>query len=146
MFGLAKEFTVVGVCLAVPIAWFALRSRRREKRLLTERGEQAPADFTAQFATESEQHAAKFAFDMLRCMTATGRMPRLDREDQLSGPPLFLVPDDLAEEIEQLCERLDICTALDPDAMAALYQSRTAAQLVSALAHFIEQQLAGTRH
>jgi len=146
MFSVAEDFTVVSVCLAVPIAWFALRSRWREKRLLAERGEQAPADFTAQFATESKQHAARFAFEMLRRMTATGRMPRLDREDRLSGPPLFLVPDDLAEEIEQLCQQLEICTALDPDTESALYESRTPAQLVSALAHFIEQQPAGARH
>ena len=96
IFSLAKDFTVVSVCFAVPIAWFAVRSRKREKRLLAERGEQAPADFAAQFATESERHAASFAFETLRRMTATGRMPRLDREDQLNGSPLFLVPDDLA--------------------------------------------------
>jgi len=58
----------------------------------------------------------------------------------LSGPPLFLVPDDLTEQIEELCEELDICTALDPDAKNALYSSNSVAELVSALARFIEQQ------
>ena len=58
----------------------------------------------------------------------------------MSGPPLFLVPDDLTEQIEELCEEFDICTALDPDAKSALHSSNTVAELVSALARFIEQQ------
>jgi hypothetical protein len=44
------------------------------------------------------------------------------------------------ERFSELCRELDICTALDPDAKAALYNAKTVSQLVSALAHFIQQQ------
>jgi len=137
---LAKDFTIASLAFAIFIGFLAIRSHRREKRVLIERGEQVPSHFAALFADESEQHAANLLFERLRRMTATGRMPRLEREDQLSGPPLFLDPADLAEQLEELCRELDICTALDPDAKAALYNAKTVSQLVSALAHFIQQQ------
>jgi hypothetical protein len=140
LYDIAKYFAFVGICVAPFIAWFAVRVRRREKCFLTERGEQTTSDFVALFAGESEQRAANLLFERLRRMTATGRMPRLQKGDQLSGPRLFLVPDDLTEQIEELCEEFDICTALDPDAKNALYSSNTVAELVSALARFIEQQ------
>jgi hypothetical protein len=140
LYDTAKYFAFVSVTVVAFIAWFAIRVRRREKRFLTERGEQTRSDFAALFAGESEQHAAALLFHRLRNMTATGRMPRLKKEDQLSGPPLFLVSDDLVEQIEELCEELDICTTLDPDARAALYGSKSVSQLVSALARFIEHQ------
>lgn len=135
-----KFFAFASVAVAVFIAWFTIRLRRRETRFLTERGEQTRSDFAALFAGEFEQRAAALLFQRLRGMTATGRMPKLKKEDTLSGPPLFLVSDDLAEQIGELCEELDICTALDPDARTALYDSKTVSQLVSALARFIEQQ------
>src|SRR5713101_4539696 len=140
LYDIAKFFVLVTICVVPLIAWLALRARRREKRFLMERCEQASSDFAALFADESEQRAAHVLFEMLRSLTATGRMPRLEKKDQLSGPPLFLVGDDLTEQIEELCEELDICTTVDPDAELALYSSKTVAQLVSALAHFIEQQ------
>ena len=56
----------------------------------------------------------------------------------MSGPPLFLVPGDLAEQMEELCEELDICMALDPDSKIAVYRSKNpVAELVSDLAHFM---------
>jgi len=140
LYDIAKYFAFVGICVAPFVAWFAIRVRRREKRFLTERGEQTPSDFAALFEHASEQRGAKILFHRLRRMTATGRMPRLQKEDRLTGPPLFLVPDDLTEEIEELCKELDICTALDPDAKIALYSANTVAELVAALARFIEQQ------
>jgi hypothetical protein len=133
-------FAFASVAVALFIACFTIRLRRRETRFLTERGEQTRSDFAALFARESEQRAAALLFQRLRSMTATGRMPTLRKEDQLSGPPLYIVPDDLAEQVEELCEELDICTSLDPDAKILLYSSNTVSDLVSALAHFIERQ------
>lgn len=140
LFDIGKYFAVVCVAAAPFIAWFYVRLRRRERRFLTERGEQSAADFAALFANESERRAATLVFQRLQDMTATGRMPRLEKEDQLSGPPLFLVSDDLTQELQELCEELDICTALDPDARSALFESNTVSQLVSALARFTETQ------
>lgn len=142
LYDVAKDFTIVSFAFAIYIGCFVIRSRRREKRVLIERGEQSPSDFAALFAGESEQHAGNLLFERLRRMTATGRMPRLEIEDQLSGAPLFLVPADLAEQLEELCAELDICTVLDPDAKNALYSANTVSQLVCALAHFVEQQMA----
>jgi hypothetical protein len=68
------------------------------------------------------------------------RMPRLERSDRLEGPPLFVVPDDLAERLETLFEELDFSFMLDPDGTLALHRAKTVEQLVLALAHFIEQQ------
>jgi len=140
LYDTAKYFAFVSICVVPFIAWVALRVRRREKHFLTERGELASSDFAALFAGESEQRAASLLFERLRHMTATGRIPRLQKGDRLSGPPLFLVPDDLTEQIEELCKELDICTALDPEAKIALYSSNTIQELVLGLAHFIEQQ------
>lgn len=65
----------------------------------------------------------------------------IQKRDQLSGPPLFLVPGDLAEQMEELCEELDICMALDPDSKIAVYRSKnTVAELVSDLAHFMSSK------
>ena len=58
LYDVAKYFAFVGICVAPFIAWFAVRVRRREKRFLTERGEQATSDFVALFAGQSEQRAA----------------------------------------------------------------------------------------
>ena len=140
LFNIVKYFAVV--CLAVSpfIAWFNIRLRRRENRYLAERGEQSAAEFAALFENEPQQRAARLLFRKLQDMTATRHMPRLGKDDPLSGPPLFLVPDDLSEELEGLCEELDICTALDPDARFALYSATTFCQLVLALSRFIEQQ------
>jgi hypothetical protein len=137
---IAKDLAIVSVCLAVLIAFFHVRSRRREWRLINERGEQACSDFAAQFTSESEQRAATLIFDRIRQMTATKRLPKLGRGDQLTGPPLFLVTDDLTEQVEELCEELDICTALNFAEEVALYNATTVEQLVLALAHFIEEQ------
>ena len=73
-------------------------------------------------------------------MSAMKRMPRLEPRDQLSGPPLFIVPDDLTEELETLCEDLDFSLMLDPDGAIAVHNAKTVEQLVLALTHFIEQQ------
>jgi hypothetical protein len=140
VFDIVKYFALVGVAVAPFVLWFNIRLRRREGRFLTERGEQTATDFASLFVTESERQAAAILFDRLRSMTATRRVPKLHKEDLLNGPPLFLVPDDLNENIEELCEELDICTLLDPDARSALFESKTVSQLVSALARFIERQ------
>lgn len=140
LFDIIKYFAVVCAAVAPFIVWFNVRLRRRERRFVRERGEQSAADFAALFANKSEQRAAMLVFQRLQGMTATGRMPRLEKEDQLSGPPLFLVSDDLTQELEELCKELDICTALDPDARSALFESKTVSQVVSALARFIEKQ------
>ena len=140
LYDIAKYFAFVSICIASFIGWFAVRLRRREKRFLTERSEQTPSEFAVLFANDSEQRAAKPLFQRLRRMTATGRVPRLQKRDQLSGPPLFLVPGDLAEQMEELCEELDICMALDPDSKIAVYRSNTVAELVSALAHFMSSK------
>jgi hypothetical protein len=42
--------------------------------------------------------------------------------------------------MEELCEELDICMALDPDSKIAVYRSNTVAELVSALAHFMSSK------
>ena len=73
-------------------------------------------------------------------MTATRRVPRLQKRNQLSGPPLFLVPGDLAEQMEELCEELDICMALDPDSKIAVYRSNTVAEVCLHPGPFHEQQ------
>ena len=40
--------------------------------------------------------------------------------------------------MEELCEELDICMALDPDSKIAVYRSKNpVAELVSDLAHFM---------
>lgn len=73
-------------------------------------------------------------------MSATKRMPRLERRDELAGPPLFIVSDDLSEELETFSQELDFSLMLDPDGAIALHNAKTVEQLVLALAHFIEQQ------
>lgn len=140
VFDIVKYFAVVCIAVVSLIAWFNIRLRKRERRFLTERGEQSATDFVALFENESERRAAGLLFKRLRRMTAMGRVPGLGKEDLLHGPPLFLVPDDLNEQIEELCEESDICTALDPDARLALYSATTIAQLVSALGRLIKQQ------
>ena len=97
---LLTSFAIASFGFALFIGWFAIRSRKRERTILAERGEQAPADFVAQFASESEQRAATLILKVLRGMTAMKRMPRLERSDRLVGPPLFVAPDDLAERLE----------------------------------------------
>jgi hypothetical protein len=139
-FSLLTSFAIASFGLALFIGWFAIRSRKRERKILAERGEQAPADFVAQFASESEQRAATLILEVLQMMTAMKRMPRLERSDQLDGPPLFIVPDDLAERLETLFEELDFSFALDPDGTLALHGAKTVEELVLALAHFIERQ------
>lgn len=140
LFNIVRYFALVCLAVAPFIVWFNIRLRRREKRFLAERGEQSATDFANLFASESERRAAGLLFRKLQGMTATRHTPRLRKEDTLSGPPLFLVPDDLSEELEGLCGELDICTALDPDARFALYNATTVSQLVLALSRFIEQQ------
>jgi hypothetical protein len=140
VFDIGKYFAVVCIAVVSFIAWFNIRLRKREKRFLRERGEQSAAEFAALFESEPEREAARRLFSRLQSTTATRRLPRMSKEDQLNSAPLFLVPDDLNEEIEELCEELDICTTLDPDAKFALYNASTVSQLVSALARFIERQ------
>lgn len=138
--GAVKAFTIASVAFAVFIGCVTIFTRRREKRILAERGEQAPADFVAQFTSESERRAATIVFDMLRELSAVKRMPRLERGDQMNGPPLFLAQGDLEERLETLFERLDFSLWLDPDGASALYSAKTVEQLVAALARFIEKQ------
>ena len=139
-FSLLTSLAIASFGLTLFIGWLAIRSRKRERRILAERGELAPADFVAQFASESEQRAATLILKVLQGMTAMKRMPRLKRSDRLDGPPLFVVPDDLAERLETLFEELDFSFALDPDGTLSLHRAKTVEQLVLALAHFIEQQ------
>jgi len=139
-FSLLTFFAIACLGLALFIGWFAIRSRKREKKILAERGEQTPADFVAQFASESEQRAATLILEVLQGITATKQTPRLERSDRLDGPPLFVVPDDLAERLETLFEELDFSFALDHDGTLALQEAKTVEQLVLALAHFIKQQ------
>ena len=80
LYDIAKYFAFVSICIASFIGWFAVRLGRRERRFLTERGEQTPSEFAALFANESEQRAAKLLFQRLRRMTATGRVPRYRNE------------------------------------------------------------------
>ena len=136
----AKTVTVVSVTVALLIGCLSTIARRREKRILAERGEQSSTDFVAQFTSESERRAATLVFDTLRELSAVKRMPRLKRGDQLSGPPLFLAQGDLEERMEVLFEKLDFSLWLDRDGASTLYSARTVEQLVLALAHFIEQQ------
>ena len=140
LFSAARAVAIACLGFAIFIGWFTLRARRRSQRVLTERGEQDSSDFVAQFSGESEQHAATLIFERLSKMSAMKRMPRLERRDQLSGPPLFIVPEDLTEELETLCEDLDFSLMLDPDGAIALHNAKTVEQLVLALTHFIEQQ------
>jgi hypothetical protein len=44
-FRLVTSFAIACLGLALFVGWFAIRSRKREKKILAERGEQAPADF-----------------------------------------------------------------------------------------------------
>jgi hypothetical protein len=91
---IARDFAIVSVCFAGLIAFFHVRSRRRESRLIRERGEQVCSHFAAQFTDEYERRAATLIFERLPQLTATKRMPTLERRDQLTGPPLFLSPED----------------------------------------------------
>jgi hypothetical protein len=138
--GIAKEFAIVSVCLALLVAGLTIHARRRNWRLLRELGEQTASDFAALFTTESEQRAAHLLFGRLRSMTATGRVPTLQKEDELSHHPLFLDETELSEQLQQLCEQQEIFTALDRDSEGALYRATTVGQVVSALARFIDQQ------
>src|SRR6202035_1085111 len=70
-------------------------------------GIRTPADFVAQFASESERRAAILVFDALRELRAAKRMPRLEKGDQITGPPLFLAEGDVEERLETLFEELD---------------------------------------
>jgi len=140
LFDVTKYFVFLCAAVAPFVIWFNIRVRRRERRFLTERGEQSAADFVGLFENESERLAAGLLFNRLQGMTAMGRMPKLGKDDLLHGPPLFLVPDDLNEQIQELCEESDICTALDPDARQALHSATTIAQIVSALGRLIKQQ------
>jgi hypothetical protein len=136
----AKTFAVASLAFAVLIGCLITIARRRAKRVLAERGEQSPTDFVAQFASESERRAAIIIFDTLRGLNAAKRMPRLERGDQMTGPPLFLAQSDLEERLETLFGELDFSLWLDPDGASALYSAKTIEQLVLTLAHFIEHQ------
>jgi hypothetical protein len=140
LYGVAKALTVASLAFALLIGCGINIARRREKRILAERGEQSSADFVAQFAGESERRAATLIFDTLRQLSAVKRMPRLERGDQMSGSPLFLAQGDLEERMETLFEELGFSLWLDPDGASALCSAKTVEQLVLALAHFIEQQ------
>jgi hypothetical protein len=140
LYGATKTFTVASLGFALLIGCLSTITRRRKKRILAERGEQSSADFVAQFTTQSERRAATLVFDTLRQLSAAKRMPRLERSDQLSGPPLFLAQGDLEERMETLFEKLGFSLWLDPDGASALYSAKTVEQLVLALAHFVEQQ------
>jgi len=135
-----KTFTIASVAFAVLIGCVSIITRRRENRILAERGEQFPADFIAQFTSEPERRAATIVFETLRELSAVKRMPRLEREDRMNGPPLFLAQGDLEERLETLFERLDFSLWLDPDGASALYSAKTVEQLVDVLARFIEKQ------
>ena len=137
---LAKGLTIGILLLAGTTVLFSFLLRRREKRFLRLRGEVDASSFAALFVTGTEQSAARLIFELLRQKTAMGRVPRLELEDRLTGPPLFLVEQDLTQDLEDLCAQLDLCTTLDPDGEADLYEAETVAQLVSALAHFLEVQ------
>jgi len=136
----AKTFAVVSLAFCLLIGCLGTIARRREKRILAERGEQSSADFVAHFTSDSERRAATLVFETLRELSAVKRMPTLKRGDQLSGSPLFLAQEDLDEGMEVLFEKLDFSLWLDPDGASALYSARTVERLVLALAHFIEQQ------
>jgi len=136
----ARTFAVASLVFALLIGCLSTIARRREKRVLAERGEQSAADFAAQFTGESERRAATIVFDMLRNLKAVKRMPRLERSDEMSGPPLFLASADLEERLETLFEELDFSLWLDSDGASVLYSAKTVEQLVLALAHFIDQR------
>jgi len=136
----ALAYAAIVLIAAIVLGLFAVRARKREQRLLVERGEQTTGEFAALFTSEAERQAATLLLPRLRSMTATGRVPKLERDSELSGSPLYLGREDLAEELVQLCSDLDICTALNRDNEARLLGSATVAQLVSALATFIDEQ------
>ena len=136
LYDAAKTFTVASLAFAVLVGCLSITARRREKRVLTERGEQSPADFVAQFASESERRAAILVFDALRELRAAKRMPRLEKGDQITGPPLFLAEGDVEERLETLFEELDFSLWLAPDGASALYNAKSIEQLVLSLAHF----------
>jgi len=140
LYSAAMAFTVAILAFALFTGCLSAIAGRRNKRILTERGEQSSADFVAQFTSESERRAAALVFDTLRELSAVTRMPRLERGDQMTGPPSFLAQEDLEERLETLCGELDFSLWLDPDGASALYSAKTVEQLVLALAHFIEQQ------
>ena len=146
LYGAAKTFTVASLGFALLIGCLSTIARRRERRILAERGEQSSADFVAQSTTESERRAATLVFDTLRQLSAVKRLPTLERGDQMSGPPLFLAQGDLEERMETLFEELGFSLWLDPDGESALYSAKTVEQLVLALAHFVEQQGANSIH
>jgi len=98
----AKVATLIILGFALLVACSILWSQRRGRRILAERGEQVVSNFSRQFAGESQQRAAFLIFDVFKSMTASKRMPRLDRNDRLDGPPLFLASEDLAEHLEEL--------------------------------------------
>jgi hypothetical protein len=49
LYGTAKTLTVASLAFALLIGCLTRIARRREKRVLAERGEQSPIDFAAQF-------------------------------------------------------------------------------------------------
>ena len=130
LYGAAKTFAVASLAFALLIGCLSIITRRREKRILAECGEQSSADFVAKFTTESERRAARLVFDALRELSAVKRMPRLEQGDQMSGPPVFLAQEDLEARMEMLFEKLDFSLWLDPDGATALYSARTVEQLV----------------
>jgi hypothetical protein len=140
LYGTVKTFSVASLAFALLIACLSTIARKREKRILAERGEQPSADFVAPFKTESERRAATLVFDTLRQLSGVKRMPRLERGDQMSGPPLFLAQGDLEDRMETLFEELGFSLWLDPDGASALHSAKTVEQLVLALAHFMDQQ------
>lgn len=136
----AKTFTIASVAFAVLIGCVSIFTRRREKRILAERGEQSPTDFVTQFTSESGRRAATIIFDTLWELSAVKRMPRLERGDPINGPPLFLAPGDLEERLETVFKQLDFSLWLDPDGASALCSAKTVEQLVRALARFIKKR------
>jgi hypothetical protein len=140
LYGAATTLALASVGIAALVGCLRIIARRREKRILAERGEQSSADFAAQFTTQSERRAANIVFDTLWQLSTVKRMPRLERGDQISGPPLFLAQGDLEERMEALFEELGFSLWLNPDGASALHNARTVEQLVLALAHFMEQQ------
>jgi len=134
------SFAAIVLVASLALGLFAVRARRREQRLLVERGEQTTSDFVALFMNETERRVASLLLPRLRSMTATGLVPRLEKSTELNGAPLFFAPENVADEVAQLCADLDICTALNRENEAALLRATSIEQLVSALARFIDDQ------
>jgi hypothetical protein len=110
---------------------FNARGREYEREVVRERGRQSPTDFGGLFASDTERLFAEKLFSYLQMETFT-RDFAFRADDELWNPPLRFDRDDLAEDLGEFWDDLDLI--VDTDTVGAILASATVGDLVRGIA------------